>query len=408
MAAFWEGKRAQPLADPREELAKALDRPLGAPPLEELARPGMTVALLFDDPERQTPAALAIPVLLDRLNRAGVRDEALWAICAVGTHRFPTAEALRKKLGQEAYQRLQGRVLVHDPHSHENVLIGTTSRGTKVEVNPMVASADLVIGVGQCAPHPCAGYSGGYKIVMPGVASWRTVADHHFTWMRHYRSRIGTVEGNGFHGEIGEVGRLARLAFKVDLVLDGRGQVLGVFAGDPTEVQRKAAELLDHLYGVKVEEPLDLTIISAYPMEEGVQATKVLLVAKAITRSQGAILWVSPQSDPEALEVLAREKDRFDSATAAHRRLLDDMPPRLKDLSVSYVMQLVFFKELAEDFRVFHVTEGVDPQVIEGMGFRYFHDMAGALRELEGLYPRAKVAVFPSGGQVIPKAGWLA
>lgn len=407
MAAFREGGNGRPLPDPRRGLAEVLDNPLGSSPLEELARPGMTVALLFDDLERKTPVSLVVPEVLKRLNRAGVRDGDVYAICAVGTHRPPSLEALRGKLGEEAYGRLQGRILVHDPHSPENVFIGRTSKGTGVEVNPVVASADLVIGVGECAPHPCAGYSGSYKIVMPGVASWRTVADHHFTWMRHYRSRIGNLEGNGFQEEIAEVGRLARLAFKVDLVLDEVGRVLGVFAGDPEEVQRRAAGFLDSLYGVEVKEPVDITVISAHPMEEGVQATKVLLVAKAITRAHGAILWVSPQTDPGALVILAREMARFDSATAFHRQLLEDVPLPLRALSVSYVMQLVFFKELSESFRVLHVTEGIDPKVVEAMGFRCFGEIGDALRELQGLYPRAKVAVFPSGGHVIPKAGWL-
>lgn len=189
------------VADQVAEIRRALDNPIGGPRLEELAKPGMDVVLLFDDLQRPTPAHLALPELMDRLNRAGVPDSRMTAVCALGTHPVLPYELLKKKAGDEVAKRLGERLISHDPYSTQNVVIGRTHRGTLVEINPRVAFADLIIGVGECMPHPTAGFGGGYKIVLPGVASYRSVADHHFTWLRHRYTKVNVMDGNPFYDE---------------------------------------------------------------------------------------------------------------------------------------------------------------------------------------------------------------
>src|SRR4030042_5198174 len=123
------------VTDPLKEIREALDHPIGSPRIEELARPGMDVVLLFDALQRPTPVHLALPEILNRLNHAGIPDERITAICAIGTHPIPTLEQLKKKVGEIAFSRLQGRIFSHDPHASDNVIIGRTHRGTLVEVN---------------------------------------------------------------------------------------------------------------------------------------------------------------------------------------------------------------------------------------------------------------------------------
>lgn len=208
------------VADPTQEIRRALDHPIGSPRIEELAHPGMEVTLLFDDLQRPTPAHLALPEVMDRLNRAGVPDERITGICAVGTHPIPTSEQLKKKVGEKVLSRLQDRISSHDPKASDNVIIGKTHRGTLVEVNRHVAFSDLIIGVGECMPHPIAGFGGGCKIIMPGVCSYRSVADHHFNWMRHRNSKVNLLDGNFFYEEILDAGRLSRLALKLDFIIN--------------------------------------------------------------------------------------------------------------------------------------------------------------------------------------------
>jgi len=390
--------------DPIQEIRRALDHSFGSPKIEDLARPGMEVVLLFDDLQRPTPVYLALPEILNRLNRAGIPDERISGVCAVGTHPIPSLEQLRKKVGEEAFTRLTGRLLSHDPHASDNVIIGKTHRGTLVEINSRVAFADLIIGVGECMPHPIAGYGGGYKIIMPGVCSYRSVADHHFNWMRHRNSRVNLLDGNPFFEDILDAGRLSRLAFKLDFIINEKKEVIRAFAGDPVEEHKEASQYASSLYLVSLTKLADVTITSAFPLEVGVQATKALTMAGFCTRSGGAIIWVAPQKQAGSILPLVREMGSSESASDFHRRLiLGDVPEHLRSFGISYIMQVVYFKELAEKFTVVHVTEGLSAEQVGMMKFAYSPSIQDAIDQVYKKMDQANVAIFPSGGNIIPQ-----
>ncbi len=392
------------VTDPIQEIKRALDHPIGSPKIEELARPGMDVVLLFDDLQRPTPVHLALPEILDRLNRAGIPDERITGICALGTHPTPSMEQLKKKVGDAAFSRLQGHIFAHDPHASDNVVIGKTHRGTLVEINRHVAFADLIIGVGECMPHPIAGYGGGYKIIMPGVCSYRSVAEHHFSWMRHRNSKVNLLDGNSFFEEIVDAGRLARLSFKLDFIVNEKKEVIRAFAGDPLAEHREASNYSTSLYLIPLSKLADVTIISAFPLEVGVQATKSLTMAGFCTRSGGAIIWVAPQKEAGPILPLIKEMGSSESASDFHRRLIQgDVPDHLKSFGISYIMQVVYFKELAEKFTVVHVTEGLSPEQVKMMKFSYSSHLQEAVNQVSEKIPQADVAVFPSGGNIIPE-----
>jgi nickel-dependent lactate racemase len=390
--------------DPIQEIRQALDHPIGSTRIEELARPGMDVVLLFDDLQRPTPAHLALPEMMNRLNRAGIPDGRISGVCALGTHPTPTMEQLRKKVGEEVFSRLQGRLSAHEPRASDNVIIGRTHRGTVVEVDRYVAFADLIIGVGECMPHPIAGFGGGCKIIMPGVCSYRSVADHHFTWMRHRNSKVNFLDGNSFYEEIVDAGRIARLSFKLDLIMNERKEVIRAFAGDPVKEHREASKFATSLYLVPLQNLADVTITSAFPLEIGVQATKALVMAGSSTRSGGAIIWVAPQKEAGPIMPLVKEMGSPESAGDFHRRLIQgDIPDHLKSFGISYIMQVVYFKELAEKFSVHHVTEGLSAEQVKMMKFTYSNNLQEALDQISAKMPKADVAIFPSGGNIIPE-----
>jgi len=390
--------------DPAEEIRRALDHPIGSPKIEDLARPGMEVIILFDDLQRPTPAYLALPEMMNRLNRAGIPDSRITGICALGTHPIPSLEQLEVKVGKEAFSRLSGRLYVHNPHASDNVIIGKTHRGTLVEVNRYVAFADLIIGVGECMPHPIAGYGGGYKIIMPGVCSYRSVAEHHFTWMRHRNSKVNLLDGNHFSEDILDAGRLSRMAFKLDFIINEKREIIRAFAGDPLAEHREASNYAASLYTISLSKLADVTITSAYPLEIGVQATKALVMAGFCTRSGGAIIWVAPQKQAGPIMPLIKEMASPESAGDFHRRLiLGDVPEHLRSFGISYIMQVVYFKELAEKFTVVHVTEGLSEDQVRMMKFAYAPTIQDAIQQVSEKIPQADVAIFPSGGNIIPE-----
>jgi nickel-dependent lactate racemase len=390
--------------DPLREIRRALDNPIGTATIEELARPGMEVVVLFDDLQRPTPAHLALPEVMDRLNRAGIPDERIHGICAIGTHPIPSVEQLKNKVGKEAFSRLQGRIASHDPHASDNVIIGRTHRGTLVEVNQRVAFADLIIGIGECMPHPNAGFGGGCKILMPGVCSYRSVAEHHYAWMRHWNARVNLLEGNPFYEDIVDAGRLARLAFKLDLIINEKKEVIKAFAGDPVAAHREASQYAQSLYKVSLPKLADVTITSAFPLEIGVQATKALDMAAFCTRSGGAIIWIAPQKEAGSIMPLIQEMGSSESAGDFHRRLIEGgVPDHLRQFGISYIMQVVYYKQKAEKFSVFHVTEGLSADHVKMMNFTYCPSLKEAIDRVSERFPQADVVVFPSGGTVIPQ-----
>jgi lactate racemase len=395
--------RAPIVEDVSREIERALDNPIGTPALEKLARAGMKAVVLFDDMQRATPASLTIPAVLNRLNKAGVSDERVTAICARGTHPAPNAEQLEKKVGKEILRRLHGRIHIHDAQSGENVLIGKTRRGTPVEVNRFVAEADIVIGIGTCMPHPYAGFSGGCKIFIPGICSYRTIGEHHYTWLRNKDCKLNVLQGNPYYDEIVEVARLGGLTFKIDFLLNETDQVIRAYAGDPVDEHRKAADDAASIYLVKLPKEADVVITSASPLELGVQATKALLNARLAAKTGGTIIWVASQKQAGPLMSLVEQMAAAKSANDYHRRLLKgDIPDAVKPYGISFFMLGVPFKELSEKYTVVHVTEGLSKEQVTLMNFGYASNLEEAIQQTCKRIPRADVTILPSGGTIIP------
>ena len=360
---------------------------------------------MFDDLQRPTPVHLALPEILDRLNRAGIPDERISGICAVGTHPIPTVEQLEKEGREGGFFSSAGPIFFH-----MILMLRTMSSSGKPtgehlwKLTRALHSSDLIIGVGECMPHPIAGFGGGYKIIMPGVCSYRSVADHHFTWMRHRNSRVNLLDGNSFFEEIVDAGRLSRLSFKLDFIINEKKEVIRAFAGDPVAEHREASNFAASLYLIPLSKLADVTITSAFPLEVGVQATKALTMAGFCTRSGGAIIWVAPQKEAGPIMPLIKEMGSPESASDFHRRLIEGKyPDHLRSFGISYIMQVVYFKELAEKFTVVHVTEGLSPEQVKMMKFSYSPDIQEAIHQVSEKMPKADVAIFPSGGNIIPE-----
>jgi len=238
---------------------------------------------------------------------------------------------------------------------------------------------------------------------MPGVCSYRSVADHHFAWMRHRNSKVNLRNGNFCYEEIVDAGRLSRLAFKLDFIINERREVIHAFAGEPVAEHQEAATYASSLYSVPISSLADITITSAHPLETGVQSTKALVMAGFCTRAGGTILWIAPQKEAGPIMPLIREMGSDESAGDFHRRLIEgSVPDHLKSFGISYIMQVVYFKELAEKFHVIHVTEGLSPEQVKTMKFSYASHLPEAIEQVAQKIPQANVVVFPSGGNIIP------
>ncbi len=249
------------LQDPVSEVREALRKPIGSAPLRELVRPGESVAVIVNDITRLTGSNIFLPPLLGELNAAGIRDSNILITFASGTHRPMSREEEQFILGPEVARRLKS--FQHDCYDDALTLyFGKTSRGTPVRVNRRVAEADRIILTGGILYHWVAGYGGGAKSLIPGVAHIDTISANHqhlFEPGAGY-ARLG---GNPVHEDIVEASRLVGPDFLLNVVLDERGNFVRIVAGDVIEAHREGCREVDAIYGQPIEAPSDL-VISAY------------------------------------------------------------------------------------------------------------------------------------------------
>lgn len=274
-------------------IADALDHPIGARRIEEQLRAGMRVVVLVDDITRPTPTARIIPHLLRRFALAGVPDGDVKFILAPGTHRPATDEELLVKLGREALSRYT--VLNRDYQDElKFVNLGATKSGIPVELDREVIEADFVIGLGNIIPHISAGWSGGGKIILPGVCSRKTTDMMHYIacTVQHVLEVLGTTD-NVPRLEIEEVAARAGLSFIVNTVLDEEHNIQGIFAGDFVAAHRRGVELAERIMVVPIPAPADILIVSANPCHfDYWQGIKPYAYAHRAVRDGGVLIFL--------------------------------------------------------------------------------------------------------------------
>jgi len=396
---------ARPCPDALAEAKRSLDHPIGSPGLEVLAGQAGRIVILFDDLTRPTPAHLVFPEVLNRLNRGGAQDRQISAICATGTHMPPDEKGLEQKMGTEAYRRLSPRVFCHDARSRENVPIGRTSRGALIEINRFVAEADLILGIGSCFPHGWAGFGGGSKIVMPGVCGLQSIASHHLAWLRNSRTHAGNIQGNLFYEESNEIARMIGPLFKIDFLLNFKGEVIQIFCGDVVGEHAEAIKRCIETTAADLPKKADVTISAAYPLERGNQSIKSLATAASATQPGGQIIWVAPQPDRDQLLPFVLEVAKAKNSNEYHHQLIEGKyPEALIPVGLSFMCTVAEVKYFRERFsRIIHVTDGLTRSEVESMGMTYAATVQEAVDLAEAHTPRGDAAVFPYGGVVLAR-----
>lgn len=285
-------RESEPIADERRAVVDALEHPIGAPPLSEIVRPGERVAIVVNDITRLTRTDLMLPPIVEALNAAGVPDGDIFIVFALGIHRKQTEEERRLILGAEMHARI--RSFDHDSGDDAGLVeIGVTSFGNRVEINREVWEADRIILTGEVIYHLIAGYSGGRKSLVPGVAGARTTTFNH-RMIFDPACRAGALDGNPAHEDLLEACRMADPDFLVNVVLSPEGRLIRVLAGHYDLAHREGCRTVDRMLRVEVEKPYDIVIASAggFPLDIDLrQAHKGLENACAALRQGGTVLF---------------------------------------------------------------------------------------------------------------------
>ena len=284
-----------PLPDPAAAVAQALARPLGGPPLAELAQGKASACIVVSDITRPVPNHLLLPPLLDTLLAAGVPRDGITILIATGMHRPNLGPELAELLGPEVAGCW--RVVNHDCRDQAVLKVVDTIEGTPIAVNRRYLQAELKIVTGLIEPHPFAGFSGGGKSILPGISALKTMHFmHSYKMIEHPGLRAGGLDDNPFQEQVARVARAAGLDFMLNVVIDRHRRLLGVFAGAFPSAFEQGCALASRQTVVPVAEPFDLVITSGggHPLDETLyQSSKGLLAAKGVTRPGGTVLWIT-------------------------------------------------------------------------------------------------------------------
>lgn len=264
----WSVSLCSPQGELRKELTEreiknAFASPIGTMTIQDLAIGKKQVAILFDDLSRPTPVYRIVPHVIDALERAGIEDNQIRLIAALGAHGAHTASDFRKKLGDEVLERFP--IYNHNPFGSCTYL-GKTGQGTPVSINSEVMACDLKIGIGCITPHAFSGFGGGGKIILPGVAHMDTISYNHGPLLKANPECIGfgRIEGNAVRLDIEEATRMAGLDVKVDTVLNLRGEITGLFVGDPILEHNEGIKLAKEVFATAPVTGMDVVVVNAF------------------------------------------------------------------------------------------------------------------------------------------------
>jgi len=255
------GRHMEPLPSPQEAVRDALRKPIGSAPLSEVVSKGEKVAIIVSDQTRATKADVFLPVLADHLNELGIPDKDLFIVFSNGTHPLHTPEKQAKIVGKGIARRL--RMFDHDCRDENNLVdLGKTSRGTPVRLNKMVYEADRKVLTGGITYHYFAGFGGGRKAVLPGIAGFDSIQTNHMLSMDP-RCTTAALDDNPLSLDMEEAAKMLKPDLLLNTVLNEDKELCGVFAGDMAAAHRAGCKFINEYAMVGIREKADLVIAAA-------------------------------------------------------------------------------------------------------------------------------------------------
>lgn len=354
----------------------------------ELLKGKSSLSILVDDHTRPTPARFAVPELLDIAEVSHIKD--LRIIFAFGSHEFPPEEYLEEKVGEDVWADLP--IILHNAYSRkEHKMIGHTSRGTPLLVNRWVLSADVKISLGSIFPSSLAGFTGGGKMILPGVTHRETIDYNHSMFNDSF---LGKIDGNPMREDMEEAAKLAGLDLIIDSVLTSKGEVISLHIGDPVSAHREGVEISIKVY----EKPVPragIVIIGCGSTDDidFVHLLKALEVADNICTEGGVILLIGACT----LGIM------WDELIAA----LEEETTGEKQSSEQEVFAHLFIRRYSSIFldrtkSVFWVSQPEHESIAKVLGFEFFGDLQSAVNEAISKKRTPSITVLPRGSLLSP------
>jgi len=393
----------EPVSDPAGAVRRSLAHPAGTPPLAELARGRASACVVISDVTRPVPNAILLPPILDTLHQSGIPPERILILVATGLHRPNEGEELVEMVGRpiaEQY-RIENH---HGRERSEHTHLGDSPRGVPMGIDSRSLAADLKITTGLIEPHFMAGFSGGRKLICPGLAALETIKVWHGPeFLEHPNARSGVLQDNPVHEENTWIARHAGCDFIVNTVVDENRQILSVVAGDVEQAFWEGAELVGKLVTDTVPEPVDVVVTSSagYPLDTTYyQSVKGMVAAMEIVKPGGTIILAASMSEGIGSPEFQGLFDEHPTLDAFMDRILHT------DYFVMDQWQLEELAKVRRKAKIKVVTDGLEPEVLNRLFVQSAPSVEAAVADSLSEYgPDATLAVIPKGPYVIAEIG---
>ena len=392
-------KDAPPLTDPRASLLEVLNRPNGTPPLAQIAKGRKDACIVICDITRPVPNEMILRPMLEILEAAGIPREKITILVATGLHRPNLGAELVEMVGQHIVDHY--RIENHDGLKlGEHTYLGESPRGVPIWLDTRYVQADLKITTGLIEPHLMAGFSGGRKLICPGIAALETVKVWHGPdFLEHPKADCGILDGNPVHEENTWIGRHAGCDFIVNVVIDSQRRPLKFVAGDMVEAFHEGVTFVRGVVRDTVPEPVDIVVASCagYPLDTTFyQAVKGMTGALPIVKQGGTIILCASLTEgigSAPFQQLFKENENLEVFV---ERILG------KDYFVMDQWQLEELAKVRRKAKVKIVSDGLPAETINALFVESAPSIEAAVADSLAEYgPNARIAVIPKGPYVL-------
>lgn len=383
-----------------EDLVReALSNPIGSEKLSDLVKGKEKITIITSDHTRPVPSHITMPILLEEIRSTNPEAD-ITILIATGFHRPTTHEELVNKLGEEIVNN--EKIIVHKSGVDEDMVeLDRLPSGGRLLLNKHAINTDLLISEGFIEPHFFAGFSGGRKSVLPGVASEKTVlANHCSKFIASDYSRTGILDENPIHKDMSFAAEQAKLAFILNVVIDAEKKIINAFAGDRVKAHAEGCDFVRSLSTIEgVNADIAITSNGGYPLDQNVyQSVKSMTAAEAAAADDGIIIEVSRCNDGHGGESFYKTfKEAANPKDIEDRVLQIPMEETIADQWEIQILARILVRH-----KVIFVTDPENKQLIEDMHMTYAASLDEALKiakEIKG--EDAKVAFVPDGVSVI-------
>ena len=386
------------IPDEQAEIRRALDHPIGTASLSQLARGKSDAVIVINDITRPVPSQLMLEELLQDLSQAGLKEDQVTVVIATGNHRPNDDEEIKTMIGRDLSSRL--RVVNHDCDDKSLLTdLGQTDTGLPVWINTRVAPASFTIVTGLIMPHHAAGYSGGRKSILPGVAGLETLNRHHSFPIRPYHPSFGWMKGNPFHEEAVKVARAVGVDFILNVVKNPCGQVVKAVAGELESAHEYGVSLCEKSWQLDLPHPYDIVIVSpgGFPRDIDLhQSQKAMSAAEMVIAKDGVIVLVA-----ECRDGIGKYADWMKQA-GSPREVIERF--ECEGFTRDHSSKAFMCARALEHYSVYFYCSGIDTDELEQMFFRTAPSPQEAVdKAVREKGSDARVLVLPQAVSCVPR-----